>query len=220
MIEADVLSVVLARVGTGWGITSISDELKGVLVDISSRADFLVGSDTVNTQVGVAEYDEPANLKSIYECSSDGSGLLEEKTYRQYLEAVADGGAAITGEPEYYARRGGKLYMWPMPDAVYGVKVYGSKHHPTTFTDVLFDEKFNEAIYLGVIAALYEGQIYEQLRLTEKTVDTVTSGEIQDYAFSGGTNEAAKHRERYEAEIAKLITNMETELIAVEYRDI
>ena len=132
MTGAEVLNVIMSRIGTGSGVTSIHIELNSVLYDISSRADFLTTDSPIVTVADTAEYDEAAGLKRIYECSIDGGSLLEKKTYRQYLEAIEDGSAALTGEPDYYARRHGKLYLWPLPDAGYTVNIDYARYHPDT----------------------------------------------------------------------------------------
>jgi hypothetical protein len=241
MTGAEVLNVIMSRIGTGSGVTSIHTELNSVLNDLSSRADFLTTVSPIVTVADTAEYDEPAGLKRIYECSISGGSLLEKKTYRQYLEAIEDGSAALTGEPQYYARRHGKLYLWPMPDAVYTVNIDYARYHPDTWSDVSFGVQFNEAIYEGVLAALYRGQLFEKLRLNNKKINsdkldesvtepevgtTVTdldeSGEVLSYEFDKDFPEITKHAAAYEAEIEKLIENMnmDIETVLVEYRDI
>ncbi len=258
MTGAEVLSVIIARLGTNCGITSINRELQSVLYDISSRADFLTTVSQVVTSDGTAEYDEPAGLKQVYECFVSASLPLEEKTYRDYLAFMAEDGAA--GEPTMLARRHDKLYFWPMPDGAYTVNVDHARHHPVTWTDVLFGVEFDEAIFEGVLAALYKGQLFEKLRLNDKKVSTrdiaetatealdgttetdkdgtaddvtvtvdedatasVTTDDDSDvlaYEFSKDFPEIKLHEKLYEAEIAKLIANMETEMVLIEYRDI
>jgi hypothetical protein len=170
MTGAEVLNVIMSRIGTGSGVTSIHTELNSVLYDISSRADFLTALTPIVTAAGTNQYDEPDELKRIYECSIDGGGLLEKKTYREYLQAVEGGTAALTAEPVYYARRHGKLFMWPVPDAVYTVNVDYASYHSQEWTNVLLGAEFNEAIFEGVLAALYRGQLFEKLRLNSKKI--------------------------------------------------
>jgi hypothetical protein len=262
MTGAQILNVIMARLGTGSGVTNINTEVAGVLYDITSRADFLTAVDTVNTVTGTYEYAEPEGLKRIYECSISGIGLLEKKTYRDYLKALADGTAAIESEPLYIARRHGKLYMWPVADQAYAVSVDYAGYHPETWTNILLGPEFNEAIFEGVLAALYRGQLFEKLRLNNKkitnrdileditqdqdvTTDTDADGTVDDktvtvddgfvgsvntdddgeamtYEFDKNFPEITKHAEAYEAEIAKLIENldMDIETVLVEYRDI
>lgn len=237
---AEILNVIMARIGTGSGVTNINTEVQGVLFDITSRADFLTDLDTVNVVSGTYEYDEPEGLKRIYECSLTDLGLLEKKTYRDYLNAVADGSAASSGEPLYVARRRGKLYVWPNADQAYTMEVDYARYHPETWTDILLGPEFNEAIFEGVLAALYRGQLFEKLRLNKKSINsdgldesvsdgvdtTLTdqdlSGESLDYSFDNTFPEIKRHAMAYEREIKKLIQNldMDIETILVEYRDI
>ena len=262
MTGPEILNVIMARLGTGSGVTSINTELQGVLYDITSRADFYTAVSPVVTIAGTSQYDEPDGLKRIYECSIAGSNLLEKKTYREYLQAVEDGSAALEGEPLYIARRHGKLHFWPVPDQVYTLNIDYAGYHPETWTNVLLGAEFNEGIFEGVLTALYRGQLFEKLRLNNKkitnrdtlegvnqdqdvmtgtdadgtaddktvTIDDVFSGTVNtdddtetlNYEFDKSFPEITKHAEAYEAEIAKLIENldMDIETVLVEYRDI
>ena len=170
MTGAQILNVIMARLGTGSGVTNINTEVAGVLYDITSRADFYTAVSSVPTVAGTCEYDEPEGLKRIYECYISGLGVLEKKTYRDYLKALANGSAATAGQSLYYARRHGKLYIWPVPDAVYAVDVDFAGFHPETWTDILLGPEFNEAIFEGTLASLYRGQLFEKLRLNNKKI--------------------------------------------------
>ena len=261
MTGPEILSIVIQRIGTNSGVTSINTELQSVLYDISRRADFLTTVTPTATSSGVAEYDQPEGLKRVYECYIAGSEPLEVKTYRDYLKYLAQDDTA-DGEPTMYARRHGKLYFWPVPDGVYSVNIDHARYHPSSWTDILFGAEFNEAVFEGVIAALYKGQLFEKLRLNNKKItnrdiaesaaDSLDSTETTDkegtaddstvtvdedltasvntdddtdvltYEFSKDFPEIKKHEQLYEAEIQKLIENMEidTETVLVEYRDI
>ncbi len=261
MTGAEVLSIIIQRIGTNSGVTGINTELQSVLYDISRRADFLTAVTPVVTSDGVAEYDQPEGLKRIYECYITGSEPLEVKTYRDYLKYLAESDTT-NDEPTMYARRHGKLYFWPVPDGIYTVNVDHAGYHPSTWTDISFGPEFNEAIFEGVIAALYKGQLFEKLRLNNKkitnrdiaenaaeavdgttvtdkegtaddstvTVDEDVAGSVNtdddtdvlNYEFSKDFPEIKKHEQLYEAEIEKLITNLDidTETVLVEYRDI
>ena len=178
MTGAEVLNVIMARIGTGSGVTGINTELQNILYDISSRADFLTTVAPIVTSDGVAEYDQPEGLKQIYECYITGSEPLEVKTYRDYLKYLSEDGIT-NDEPTMYARRHGKLYFWPVPDGVYTVNVDHARYHPSTWTDILFGPQFNEAVFEGVLTALYKGQLFEKLRLNNKKI---TSRDIAEDA--------------------------------------
>ena len=240
MTGAQILNIIMARIGTGSGVTTINEEVQGVLLDITGRADFLTDLDEIAIVAGTYEYTEPESLKRIYECSLAGLGMLEKKTYRDYLTAVSDGSAASAGEPLYVARRRGKLYVWPVADDSYTMEVDYAKYHPDTWTNILLGPEFNEAIYEGVLAAIYRGQLFEKLRLNKKNVNTddldetvddgvdttVTdqdlAGENLEYSFDNTFPEIKRHSQAYEKEIRKLIANldMDIETVLVEYRDI
>jgi hypothetical protein len=207
MTSDDVLSVIKQRIDGIAGVLNIDSELAGVLADISSRAEFLTDTAVI-----------PDDMKSIYEVCIDGGALLDKITYRQYLEYVEQA-TSSGGVPTKYALRHGKLWTWPLPDAVYSVTVDFSMYHPAVFTDILFGAEFKEAIYHGVLKSLYEGQFKRQLKLSEQTFD---DDETLKLKFYEQFPRAKLHAKQYENEIAKLIENLEvdTETVLVEYRDI
>jgi hypothetical protein len=195
MNEKDVLKIVLQRLGPGAAVPSITTQLQGVLLDISSRADFLTTESPLETTVGQSEYDQPQNLKNIYEIAFVNGPILDKKTFRQYLQAIEDG-SAQSGKPAAYAIRHQKIYLWPISDQVYSIKIDCSIVHPQEFTDILFGADFYEAIFEGVLAQLWR----------EK---------------NQGIDESQNpHKTDYEAEIEKLITNLDVEPAIVEYRDV
>jgi len=214
MTENDVLKIIMQRLGPGWPVPKITDELKGVLLDISSRADFLTTESTIPTIDGQGEYDQPENLKNIYEMAIEGGTVLDKKTYRQYLKNREGLSSPTRGTPTEYAMRHKKIHLWPVPDGVYQVKADGSIYHPAVFTDVLFGPEFYEAIFEGVLAALMRGQFWTQSDSSQ------TSGSF--FRDADGKAEAEKHAAAYEAEIEKLIANLdvESETVLVEYRDL
>ena len=217
MTADDVLSVVKDRIEGGVGVLSIDAELAGVLSDLSGRAEFLTDTAEINTVADTADYDQPADMKSVYEVIVDGA-VLEKVSYRRFLKLV-EMSTAFTDVPTRYALRHGKLRLWPVPDAVYGVTVDYSKYHPASFTDILFAPEFNEAIYHGVLKALYQGQFKRQLKLSEQTFD---DDETLKFKFYEQFPQAKLHARAYEDQIEKLIGNLEvnSEAVLVEYRDI
>jgi hypothetical protein len=195
MIEKDVLKVVLQRLGPGAAIPSITTQLQGVLLDISNRVDFLTSESLLDTIITQAAYTQPVNLKSIYEIAIGNGPILDKKTYRQYLKAIEDG-TAMSGKPANYAIRHQKIYLWPIPDQVYSLKIDYSMVHPQVFTDILFGADFHEAVFEGVLAQLWR----------EKNT---------------GIDESQNTRKTaYESEIEKLIGNLDGDPALVKYRDI
>ena len=217
MTSDDVLRVVIERLGNGMPVVDVSAELAGVLVDLSGRADFLTAVDTIDSVAGQAAYDAPEDLKNIYEVAIDGGAVLEQKSYRNYLKYLEDNSDAAGGEPLCYALRHNKITLWPVPDAVYSVNIDSSIYHPGTFTDILFGAAFDEAIYEGVLAAVYAGKLNRQLPMSERSL---AEREEITFKFYERFPQAKLHRERYESEIEKLMGNVEVDAAIVEYRDI
>ena len=218
MTSDDVKAVVLNRVEGGVGVLDIDAELAGVLKDISGRADFLTDAAVIETVVEQAEYDLPDDAKSIDEVFIDGSAVLERMSQDRYftLTVGTDWPADV---PTRFALRHNKLVLWPEPDAVYDLTVDYSMYHPAVFTDILFGAEFNEAIYHGVLKALYEGQFKRQLKLAEQSFDT---DETLKFKFYEQFPQAKLHARAYEDEIAKLIGNLgaNEDAVVVAYCDL
>ena len=218
MNAADVLSVVKDRIEGGVGVLNIDAELAGVLKDISGRADFLTDAAVIETVAEQAEYDLPDDMKNLYEVFIDGGAVLEKIAYRRYLK-LNEAAQWPADVPTRFVLRRGKLRLWPVPDAVYDLTVDFSMYHPAVFTDILFGDEFNEAIYHGVLKTLYEGQFKRQLKLAEQTFDT---DETLKFKFYEQFPQAKLHARAYEDEIAKLIGNltMNEDAVVVAYCDI
>jgi hypothetical protein len=192
--------------------------LAGVLKDISGRADFLTDTAVINTVVDTSEYDLPEDAKRIDTVYIDGETVLERMSQDRYftLTVGTDWPADV---PSRFTLRHGKLVLWPEPNAVYDLTVDFSKYHPAVFTDILFGDEFNEAIYHGVLKSLYQGQFKRQLKLAEQTFDT---DETLKFKFYEQFPQAKLHARAYKDEIAKLIGNLQAneDAVVVEYRDI
>ena len=218
MTSDDVLSVVKDRIEGGVGVLDIDSELAGVLKDISGRADFLTDAAVIETVTEQAEYDLPDDMKCLYEVFTDGGAVLERIAYRRYLKLneAANWPADV---PTRFVLRHGTLRLWPVPDGVYDLTVDFAKYHPAVFTDILFGAEFNEAIYHGVLKALYEGQFKRQLKLAEQTFN---DDETLKFKFYEQFPQAKLHARAYEERIAKLIGNlaMNEDVVVVAYCDL
>lgn len=218
MTSDDVKAVVLNRIEGGVGVLDINAELAGVLKDISGRADFLTDSETIQTVAEQSDYDLPDDNKHISEVVIEDGGLLEKIPYRRYLSLTETYGWP-PDMPMRYVVRYGKLKLWPVPSRVFNVTMDFAKYHPAVFTDILFGAEFNEAIYHGVLKALYEGQFKRQLKLAEQSFDT---DETLKFKFYEQFPQAKLHARAYEDEIAKLIGNLQAneDAAVVAYCDI
>jgi len=204
MTSDDVKAVVLNRIEGGVGVLNIDAELAGVLKDISGRADFLTDAAVIETVAEQAEYDLPEDMKCLYEVFTDGGMVLERIAYRRYLK-INEAANWPADTPTRFVQRHGTLKLWPVPDGVYDLTVDFSKYHPAVFTDILVGAEFNEAIYHGVLKALYEGQFKRQLKLAEQSFD---DDETLKFKFYEQFPQAKLHARAYEDEIAKLIGNL------------
>jgi hypothetical protein len=219
MTADDVLSLVMSRLGGGMPVVDITTELTGVLKDLSGRADFLTAQSVIETAAGQSGYSLSEDCKDICGAIIYGKAMLDRITYERYLELLGYSTPAAAGTPSRYAIRHGKIWLWPVPDAVYEIRADCSIYHPETFTEILFGSEFTEAVVHGVLAALYAGQLKKRLSLAQRTL---AEREELTCKFYEQHPEAKFHADLYEMEIDKLAGNLSTagDTVAVEYRDI
>jgi hypothetical protein len=191
MTEKEVLTIILQRLGPGAAMPAITSLLAGVLLEISSRADFLTGQCTLDTIAGQADYAVPAGVKRVCDIALADDGMLDKVDYRNMLV-----NSPAAGCPAEYAVRHGRIYLSPVPDGVYTLILDCMLNHPAEFTDILFGPEFHEAIIEGVLAGLWRQENPEK-------------------SDSGNSHLAAFHDT-----IDQLAGNLETEGAIVEYKDV
>jgi len=190
IIKAEVLSIINSRLNRTE--TSIDEELRSVLYDISTRGNLLNREATRNTEAEVRYYSVPANFKDMTELKIDNNEPLDRISYKQFLIVTADD--TSQGEPEQYAIQNNFIWLDPNPNKVYVMTMFYSIFHPNNVDIIEFDEIFRECIYEGVLAKVCEK--YED--------DTGLS----------------KHTALYETEIQKRLDTLDEPMRFIQYHDI
>lgn len=202
MNGAEVKTIILDRLrGHGARINNLEEELESVLIEISARDDFIKTSTTLATVDGTASYAEPTRLKNMEAIQRSGGNYLKLSTFEEHQKYIEDNSSPFEGEPVYYAIRGGYIWLRPIPDTAYTFTEYYSKYHTdlTSTLTIELDNKFREAVYNGVLANLFAGQLSD------------AEDALQKYQF---------HKALYEEEIAKQRMMLWHDPHIVRYKDI
>ena len=198
--KAEVHQVILQRLKDhGADINDIDEELRSVLYDISSRDDFLPTTGTITTADGTSSYDEPSLCRRIVDIARSGGNKLKRISFDHYQRTIENSSSISTGEPLRYALFNNDVYVYPEPDDTYSFTVYYYKFHGNDLTAIEFNGRFREAIYSGVLALLWQGQL---------------SANQQAGNLYGLNNQ------RYEEEISKRQHAIKREIKLIKYNEI
>ena len=187
--KAEILAVVNKRLNRSE--TDIDEEIRSILYDISSRADFLKKEGTRNTVKSRAYYSVPDDFKDKLVIKIDDSEPLDRITFAEYQQKIADD--TSESEPTDFALHDDFIWLYPTPDAVYEMTLFYAIYHPNNVANILFGEQFRECIYKGVLMEVCNG--YE-------LYDAGDKWEI-----------------KYEREILKREMNLKKDPAIVKYRD-
>jgi len=203
LTAANIFTRVLDRLGPlAAQVTSIEEELKDVLLDLTEKGDFVSLTDTVSTADGVAYADITSKrIKYLESAAISGGNLLELGTMQDYQKSIAGSDTPTEGEPTRYFLRDGRIYLYdPIPDGVYAVNLFGYKYHADSTTPTLvLDELYRKTITEGVLAELFAGKL------------KFTPNAMENSEF---------HRARYEMELEKRRRNSQQSAPLITYRDI
>lgn len=202
MTKAEIYKVVLNRLKSfGLSVIDIDEELRSVLYDIATRAEFLKSSGTFDTVDGTASYDLISEISDFkwLQSLAIANGFYPERITLDEYQKLIEGSSSVEGEPYKYALWNDAVYFYPTPGDAYTVNVFYSKHHPNDIATIEFGEKFRECVYAGVLFKLWDGQFAGHQQATEQLM---------------------KQNGRYESELRQLGMNLENQPIQIKYRDI
>lgn len=158
--RAEILTALNTRLGRSE--SNVTDYINATLSEISCAAlwPVLHTSETTAVTSGTTTVDDPSDLRVLDFVSLLEGGVVRARlhpiTWESYQRQLVDMTSAEYNEPQYFVRRGGKLYLWPIPDGAYSVKVFYWKHYGEGDT-ILFDSRFREALYNGTMFHYLEG---------------------------------------------------------------
>ncbi len=139
-------------------LTDIDEEIINTLVDMTGRGDMDILTGTVEHLVtlGDMSFALPAGYKAVKSIKLAGYRNLSLINYDDYQMGVMDG---ITGVPGGYAVNNRQIYLSPAPDSSYTVSLDYSYTHPRDLTSIIIPDTLREALYQGVLALLFAGQL-------------------------------------------------------------
>ena len=115
--------------GEGRGKTRLTRMINFGYIELASTVDFkdLFTFETISTVADDKDYTHATDMLSVRSVvdSTNTTNIL-----RISIENYLSLDPATTGKPEKWARAGGLLYLWPVPDAIYSI-VIGYNKEPT-----------------------------------------------------------------------------------------
>lgn len=161
MTETSILGVIMERIHPhGAHINSITEELKNVLVEMTSRddVDFLRTTSSPTVSDGTTSFAKPANFKKLISLEIEDYGTLDRIGFNLYQDRV-NFYTDYEGEPHEFAEYGSNIYLWPTADQSYTATLYYAYIHPYSTSTIYLDDDLREAVYNGVMAHLYRGKL-------------------------------------------------------------
>lgn len=155
----DVLNARLARSET---LTTLAEEIRSVLVDLSSLAQWpdLHTSADVELEAGDEEIAVPDGLvwlQTIVPSDPEQSYRPLTIIGKAEMDILRAGPGLYQGPPRRYCRVGVTFQIYPTCDKAYTATLGYWQRHPDQAT-ILFGEDFREAIYNGVMGKYLEGK--------------------------------------------------------------
>lgn len=83
------------------------------------------GKWTLNTVAGTNEYNYPASLLSV-DAVKVGDRIMRPMSFERIQLQTEEAFTGERGTPEFYSQRADSFFLWPVPDSVMTVTVYGS----------------------------------------------------------------------------------------------
>jgi hypothetical protein len=142
--KADILAAVNENLGLSLSGTAIDRILSNVLADLTSRGDFLAGSQTITTEAGTTEYSLADDCKGVSRVLYNGEELDHV--------SISDVDRVNSGMPEGWAMWNRKLAIHPKPAGAYSLTVEMFRIHPRTPDAIELSSRFQEALEAAVTA--------------------------------------------------------------------
>ncbi|MBA3051880.1 hypothetical protein FP828_03575 [bacterium] len=150
--KSEILAIINSRLNRAE--TDIDEEIRSVLYDISTRANFINKEATADTTASTNYYAVPADFKDMTVIKADDATPLDKITFENFQKKIAE--VTGTSEPNEYSIKNDFIWLYPNPDKVYTLTMFYSIFHPNDVDTIEFGELFRECIYQGVLAKICE----------------------------------------------------------------
>jgi len=158
--KAEIFKIVherLMNVGLARHITSIDNDLRDCLYEISNDIGLLLTATTVTTTADVHTVTIPTGLRSWFVAVIDESNFLDSGSMAEYERSIEGTDDPATGEPTKIHEYNGSFYIYdPIPDDAYTVRIYGVLE-ATDVDDIDMANRCREALVWGVMYRLFVG---------------------------------------------------------------
>jgi len=143
---------------TGRSETDIDSILKAVLLDLTIDFPFLKGEFYRSTIAGTPDYGVGDTIRNVELVKIDDKDpLIKINTWEEYQQLIAEETEADRDEPTRYIIHDRILYLWPTPDAIYTLTIFGSYIERNVDT-IDLEDNFEEVLIQGCCFKLYESK--------------------------------------------------------------
>jgi hypothetical protein len=162
MTQEEIRLAVNSRLGKSVAEDGMTAEIQRVIDEISEMANWpaLRTEADLAFTVGLKLKALPASLKDWDVVWIDGYRPMRLVDFKQ-LQRHQEQESPTSGRPLDFAPRGGSLYVYPLPDGSYTVKVAHWQKHPAIGDEdtgeILFGDEFDNALIFGTCASYLDG---------------------------------------------------------------
>jgi len=158
--KAEILGIILERLqsmGFARRVTSIDNDLRDCLYELSNDVGLLLTSTTVTLTAETATVTKPTGLRHILVAAIDAGNVLDPGSLEDYEKSIEGLATPSYGEPTKIHEYDGDLYVYdPICDSADTVRIYGILEEDDV-ADIDLHDRCREALTWGVMYRLYIG---------------------------------------------------------------
>ena len=169
MTQLEIRTAVNSRLGKSVAANGLTAQIQAVVEEMSEMAnwpDLYTEADLAFFTAGLKLNDTPAGMRTPDVVWIDGYRPMDWATFKQ-IQRYQEQENPTTSRPYEYSLRGNSLYVYPLPDQTYTVKLGYWQNHPAIGTEaqeaavpavkpILFGDEFTKAVIYGTTAEYLE----------------------------------------------------------------
>jgi len=180
--KAQILGRILERLqsmGFARRITSIDNDLRDCLYELSNDVNVLLTATTVTLTAETATVSKPSGLKHIMVAAVDEGYVLDVGSITDYEQSIENLSTPTYGDPTKICQFNDDLYVYdPIADSADTVRLYGVLEEDDV-DDIDLNDRCREALEWGVMYRIYIGGELNPApddKLFDRNMTLVTTG--------------------------------------------
>lgn len=180
--KAQIMGIILERLqsmGFARRITSIDNDLRDCLYELSNDVNVLLTATTVTLTAKTATVSKPSGLKHILLAAVDEGYVLDFGSIADYERSIENLSTPAYGDPTKICEYDDDLYVYdPIADSADTVRLYGVLAEDDV-DDIDLNDRTREALVWGVMYRIYIGGELNPApddNLFDRKMTLVTSG--------------------------------------------